>query len=105
MGHEVHASSSAEQGLDDASTFLPELVMLDIRLPGLGGIEALQLFQKQLPDSPVIMISAFGDLEMLEAVKQDGSAGFLKNPSRWRKPHSNQSYSRIPLMGSSKTAG
>lgn len=80
MGHDVQASSSAEQGLQLAAAYPPDLVLLDIRLPGMDGAEALKSFRNRFPNAQVIMISAFHDQQIATAIEQIGSTEFLKKP-------------------------
>lgn len=59
--YEVLMSSSAEEAFDIIKAHRPDLVLLDIRLPGINGIEALKEIKKIDKTITVIMITAFGD--------------------------------------------
>ena len=68
--HEVHAFHSGEDALDKLDELDPDLVLLDIMMPGLGGMETLRRLQLFKPDLPVVMISAQGTAEVaVEAMK------------------------------------
>src|SRR3989304_4590686 len=57
---------SAESGSEALSLFFRgdfDLVITDVRMPGLSGIELLRRIRKMAPDLPAIVITAFGDME------------------------------------------
>lgn len=58
-GHEVHAASDGEEGLRLARTVDPELVVLDVMLPGLDGLTVCRLIRRQ-SDVPIILLTARG---------------------------------------------
>ncbi len=80
LGHEVRVASTAEQGLDLLEESRPDLMFLDVRLPGMSGLEALPKVKEIAPGTPVVLITAFGDLEVaVEAVRQ-GTFDYLVKP-------------------------
>ncbi|WDI40418.1 sigma-54-dependent transcriptional regulator [Bremerella sp. P1] len=80
LGHEVRVASTAEQGLDLLEENQPDLMFLDVRLPGMSGLEALPKVKEISPGTPVVLITAFGDLEVaVEAVRQ-GTFDYLVKP-------------------------
>ena len=79
-GITVATCSTAEEGLRLATELQPALIVLDVRLPGMDGLSALPKFAQASPDSPVIIITAFGDLgTAVQAVKR-GAADYLTKP-------------------------
>ena len=79
-GYQVLAAASAEEGLELAAQELPELVILDIRLPGLSGLDALPRFRAQNPEAPVLVMTAHGTMETaIEATKR-GAYNYLLKP-------------------------
>ncbi len=81
MGHTVVAEAAdGEQGYIKYKELKPDLVTMDITMPKLDGIEALQLIKKFDPDASVVMITAAGQKEkMVQAVKH-GAAEFITKP-------------------------
>ena len=80
LGHEVVTASSAEQALEVAAVRLPDLVILDVRLPGMDGLTAMSHLQRILGPTPIIVITAFGDLETaVDAVRQ-GAFEYIVKP-------------------------
>lgn len=56
----------------------PDLVLMDIVMPGLNGLEATRQVRKRLPRTRVIVLSAFVDEEQVTAAIQAGASGYLK---------------------------
>ena len=55
----------------------PDLVLLDIKLPGLNGVEGLALLRRKWPEVPVLMLSAMDEPETVRLAKARGAAGFV----------------------------
>jgi DNA-binding NarL/FixJ family response regulator len=73
----VGEASSAEEALDMAPRLRPDVLLLDIDLPGLSGIEAVRELAPRLPDTRIIMLTASTDRrDLLDAVRH-GAAGYL----------------------------
>lgn len=73
---------SAEGFLAEATARPPGCVLVDLRLPGMDGLELLERLREVAPFSPVIMLSGYGDIPAaVRAVKQ-GAVDFLQKPFR-----------------------
>ncbi len=79
-GHDVVTASSAEEGLRLAIKHRPAMVILDVRLPKEDGISALPKFLKATDNAPVVIITAFGDLETAVAAVKNGATDYLTKP-------------------------
>jgi len=79
-GYRAFTASSAEQGFALAEKEGPDVVVLDVRLPGLDGLSALARFHELLPDSPVIIITAFGNLTTAVRAVEGGAFDYLGKP-------------------------
>lgn len=79
-GHEVLEASSAEAGLAAADSFTPDLVFLDIWLPGMDGLAALEALHAAHPDLPVVMISGHGNIETAVTAIRRGAYDFIEKP-------------------------
>lgn len=79
-GHQVKAVSSLQQAWKQLSVFSPDLVVLDVRLPGEDGLSALPQFASRLPQVPVIVITAFGDLATAVTALGRGAFDYLVKP-------------------------
>ncbi len=80
QGHEVAMGHSVDEGLEAADRSSPELVILDIRMPGRSGLEGLPEFKERFPRTPVIMITAFHDMESTIEAMQKGAEDYIHKP-------------------------
>ena len=79
-GHEVLTAPSGEECLRIIGEELPELVLLDIWLPGISGIETLQSIKTNHPHIQVIMISGHGTVESAVRSTKLGAFDFIEKP-------------------------
>lgn len=63
-------------------THRPDVVLLDIHLPGLDGLQVLQAIRHRWPDLPVLMMTAFGGREIGDLARQWGATAYLEKPFR-----------------------
>lgn len=81
LGHVARTASSAEAGLREADKSpKPEAVFLDVRLPGLDGLSAMPQLQEKLPEIPIIMMTAHGELETAVSAIRSGAFEYLTKP-------------------------
>ena len=81
-GHEVVTALSGEEGLKIFQEETPELVLTDIKMPGMDGIEVLQNIKSLQPDVEVVIITGHGDIDnAIEALKF-GASDFISKPVR-----------------------
>lgn len=79
-GCEVLSSSSGEEAVEIVRDQLPDLILLDIWLPGMDGIQTLQEIKAIKPELPVIMISGHGNIELAVKATKIGAYDFLEKP-------------------------
>lgn len=76
----IEVAHSAKEGLGKAMSLKPNAILLDLRLPDSEDLNPLQRLIAMLPDSPVFMMSAHGDIKTaVDAVKQ-GAKDFITKP-------------------------
>ena len=81
MGHTAAMAASAEEALSLPGSPPPEVIVLDIRLPGLDGISAMpRLREKFGAEVPIILITAFGQLETAVEAVRGGAFDYLVKP-------------------------
>jgi len=85
-GYEVHTAADAEQALAAARRCAPQLLLLDLDLPGSNGIEALRALRRidGLQDVPVIFLTAVAEPKILEELRTLGVQQILPKPFRPR---------------------
>lgn len=79
-GYEVLEAATAEEGLEVADAERPDLVFLDIWLPGMDGLTAQARLKGNHPDLPVVMISGHGTIETAVSAIQQGAYDFIEKP-------------------------
>jgi two-component system KDP operon response regulator KdpE len=79
-GYTVREASSAEEALGSIEDQAPELVLLDVVMPGIDGWEMLQRMQERYGSIPVIMFSGQVDENAAGDAEQRGARGFLGKP-------------------------
>lgn len=62
-GYQVISAVNGEEGIEKFQTEKPDIVILDILMPGMNGIEVLRQMKMQRPDIPVILSSAFEEFQ------------------------------------------
>lgn len=72
--HEVVSASNGQAGLDLARMYDPDLILLDLKMPGMNGVETLRHLNKTCPDVPVYIVTGFyGEfLTPLRDAQQEG---------------------------------
>ena len=79
-GHSVAVAASAEKALALVAKHAPDVVILDVRLPGMDGLTALPRIKARAPDAAVIVITAFGDLPTAVKAVEGGVFDYLTKP-------------------------
>jgi two-component system NtrC family sensor kinase len=81
-GYDVSTAPGGEEGIEIFKKESPSIVLTDIKMPGMDGIDTLKKIKELNPDAEVIMITGHGDMDLaIEALKLDAS-DFLNKPIR-----------------------
>jgi CheY-like chemotaxis protein len=80
QGYEVTIAASGEEALTRLEKSSPQLVLLDLRMPGIGGIQALQKIKARYPDLCVVMVTAESDRSIAQEALALGATDYLKKP-------------------------
>ncbi len=73
----VDAVHSATEALKRAARHRPDVVLMDIRMPGMDGVEGTRLFKDRWPDTKVIILTTFDDDEYVFGALKNGASGYL----------------------------
>lgn len=79
-GFDVITAANGEEGIMKTSNELPDLILLDIWMPGIDGIETLNRLKRLLPKLPVVMISGHGTIEVAVKATRMGAYDFIEKP-------------------------
>jgi DNA-binding NtrC family response regulator len=78
--YEVEAVASAEEALSRFADVRPEVVLTDIRMPGMDGVELLSTLKSRGPDVDVLVMTAYEDMPTVARVMREGAFDFLVKP-------------------------
>src|SRR6185503_4530220 len=70
----------AQEAIDELSSATPQVLVSDIRMPGSSGLQLLQNVKQQHPNLPVIIMTAYSDLESAVSAFQGGAFEYLPKP-------------------------
>jgi len=79
-GNDCCTASSAEEGLKSLEKMQMDVVLLDLQLPGMSGLEAIQKFRDQDPNPVVIISTAHGTMAAAVEAMRNGASDFLRKP-------------------------
>ncbi len=77
------AYEDASKATDLVDTYLPDVVLMDIGLPGISGIEATRAIKKKFPDQPIMMLTIFEDDQKIWTLYVQGLSAIS-----WKANHS-----------------
>jgi two-component system response regulator DevR len=73
----VGEAGNAKEAVSQTETFNPDIVLMDIRLPGKSGIDACEEIKRISPDTKVIMLTSYAEDEMLFSAIKAGASGYV----------------------------
>lgn len=73
----VGEAATGEEAIREATRYKPDIVVMDIQMPGMSGVDACAKITAQLPDTRVIILTAFAEDELLFAAAEAGAAGYV----------------------------
>src|SRR3954470_1931083 len=79
-GYAVDVADSGEAGLDAVARRVPDLILLDIWLPGMDGLATLERLRERRVDAQVIMISGHASVEAAVRATKLGAFDFIEKP-------------------------
>lgn len=79
-GHMVHGAGTAAEGLTAAARHQPDLILLDLKLPDMSGLDVLETLKARQTEAQVIMISAHGDTRSAVKAVKLGAADYITKP-------------------------
>lgn len=79
-GYEAIAAGSGKEALDKVQEACPDLVLLDMKIPGMDGIEILKRLKKSNPGVHVIMMTAYGELDLIKESMNWGAERYFTKP-------------------------
>ena len=78
--YQLHLVNNGIEALDALKTLKPDLMLLDIKMPKMHGMEILKAVKKIQPSLPVIIVTGYQSDEMAQEAMRLGAAGYLSKP-------------------------
>lgn len=79
-GHDCFTAVSAEEGLALLEKMSPDVILLDVQLPGMSGLDAIKVIRKFDPNISIIMATAYGTMASVVEAMRSGACDFLRKP-------------------------
>ncbi len=80
LGFKIIEADSAEAMLETLEQQPPDMILLDVRLPAMSGVDALPKIRDLLPTIPVVLITAYADVRQAVAAVKSGADDYLSKP-------------------------
>jgi len=79
-GYEVVTAASGKEGIEVFQDQLPQIILTDIKMPGMDGLQVLRHIKELSPDTEVIIITGHGDIDSAIEALQYGASDFINKP-------------------------
>lgn len=79
-GFRVEMASGGLEAIKKVSAKIPSLILLDIKMPGMSGLETLEELRKIAPDTPVVIMTAYGELDIVAEARKKGVQHYINKP-------------------------
>lgn len=79
-GYEVAVAENGRDGVDQVEAFRPDLVITDLKMPGMDGMEVLRRTKEDYPETMVMMFTGFGTIEDAVEAMKEGAFDFITKP-------------------------
>ncbi len=79
-GHEPIAAHSGEEGVEIVRSDRPDCVLMDIKMSGINGVDAMKQMQEIVPELPVVLVTAYANDDLMAEAKRSGAYAVLNKP-------------------------
>ncbi|WP_347491251.1 response regulator [Desulfoscipio sp. XC116] len=80
VGHRVHTAQNGLEAVEMVRALRPNLVFMDVRMPLMGGLEALNKIKKMFPDTQVVIMTAYGSDDTIFEAQKLGALSCMAKP-------------------------
>ena len=78
--YDLHFAENGLKGLETLKTLSPSVMLLDIKMPKLNGMETLKQIKKLKPTLPVIIVTGYQSVELAQEALKNGAADYIPKP-------------------------
>lgn len=78
--YEIKTAGTAEEAIRICAQYVPDIILLDLGLPGRDGVDILPLLKNMIPDCKIVIISAIVNSFVLKKVFSLGASGYIGKP-------------------------
>src|SRR6185436_1306291 len=79
-GYSVETAADGFKALPKLDDFSPDLVLTDLKMPGMDGLELMRKARDEEPERVVVLMTAFGSVDTAVAAMREGAADYLTKP-------------------------
>jgi two-component system response regulator (stage 0 sporulation protein F) len=79
-GHHVYTARNGLEAIEIAKSSYPDLIFMDVRMPLMGGLEALGKIKEMIPETEVIIMTAYGSEETVTRAMEGGALCCIAKP-------------------------
>jgi len=79
-GWDVRMAVDGREAIDKVDEQIPDLVLMDVKMPNMNGLEASQVIMNKHPDIPIIMMTAYGEIEVVNQALEAGVRKCISKP-------------------------
>jgi DNA-binding NtrC family response regulator len=79
-GHEAIAAYTGAEGVDTVKRERPDCVLMDIKMPGISGVEAMKQMRSVIPDLPIVLVSAYATEDTVIEAERAGAYAVMSKP-------------------------
>lgn len=101
-GYEIETAQNGADGIEKVKSYRPHVMLLDVRMPGLDGIEALKLAKDVDPGIGVIMVTAVADQDEAKRAMEIGAFDYITKPIDLNYLRTSVVVKMINMLGSEK---
>lgn len=80
QGFEIHQASDGQEMFNVVDEYQPDIVLIDIVMPGINGIDAVKILHEKKPEIKIIVCSALQVHQFKDQAYENGASGFIQKP-------------------------
>lgn len=79
-GWEVQLAADGKEAVERAEEFLPDIILMDMKMPNMNGLEASRIILEKFSDLDIIMMTAYGEMDIVEEALDTGVKRCITKP-------------------------